>query len=137
MPPSPDRVYIFGLWGIRPAFVDLWRTQYKSQAIGGSVATDGGPNFAYDLCVQKISREELVGIDLGSWQLAFNGAEPINPLTLQRFSEAFTEWGFQRRALYPCYGLAEATLLATGGTKQTLPKVAAFDKAALASGTNL
>ncbi len=93
--------------------------------------TSGGPNFAYDLCVQKISRDELMGIDLSSWQLAFNGAEPINPLTLQRFSEAFTACGFQRRAFYPCYGLAEATLLATGGAKQSLPRIAAFDKAAL------
>nr|WP_225587529.1 non-ribosomal peptide synthetase [Methylomonas fluvii] len=93
--------------------------------------TSGGPNFAYDLCVQKISRDELMGIDLSSWQLAFNGAEPINPLTLQRFSDAFKACGFQRRAFYPCYGLAEATLLATGGAKQSLPRIAAFDKAAL------
>ncbi|MDX8128142.1 amino acid adenylation domain-containing protein, partial [Methylomonas sp. OY6] len=93
--------------------------------------TSGGPNFAYDLCVQKISPEELAGIDLGSWQLAFNGAEPINPLTLQRFSETFSACGFQRRAFYPCYGLAEATLLATGGAKQSLPRIAAFDKTAL------
>jgi amino acid adenylation domain-containing protein len=96
--------------------------------------TSGGPNFAYDLCVQKISRDELVGIDLSNWQLAFNGAEPINPLTLQRFSEAFAEFGFQRRAFYPCYGLAEATLLATGGAKRSLPKISAFDKAALEQG---
>lgn len=93
--------------------------------------TSGGPNFAYDLCVQKISPEDLTGLDLSSWQLAFNGAEPINPLTLQRFSDAFTACGFQRRAFYPCYGLAEATLLATGGAKQSLPRIAAFDKAKL------
>lgn len=93
--------------------------------------TSGGPNFAYDLCVQKISRDELVGIDLSNWQLAFNGAEPINPQTLQRFSEAFAECGFQRRAFYPCYGLAEATLLAAGGAKHSLPRIVEFDKAAL------
>lgn len=93
--------------------------------------TSGGPNFAYDLCAQKISPEDLAGIDLSSWQLAFNGAEPINPLTLQRFSDAFTTCGFQQRAFYPCYGLAEATLLATGGTKQAFPRIAAFDKTAL------
>ncbi|MCQ8129233.1 non-ribosomal peptide synthetase, partial [Methylomonas rivi] len=99
--------------------------------------TSGGPNFAYELCVQKIDRDALAGIDLSGWQLAFNGAEPINPCTLQRFSEAFAGLGFRRRSFYPCYGLAEATLLATGGTKQTLPKVAAFDKAALAQGASL
>jgi amino acid adenylation domain-containing protein len=93
--------------------------------------TSGGPNFAYDLCVRKIGRDELAGIDLSSWQLAFNGAEPINSLTLQRFGEAFMECGFQRRSFYPCYGLAEATLLATGGAKQSFPRIAAFDKTAL------
>ncbi|OAI25591.1 MULTISPECIES: non-ribosomal peptide synthetase [Methylomonas] len=96
--------------------------------------TSGGPNFAYDLCVQKISRDELMGIDLSSWQLAFNGAEPINPLTLQRFSDAFKACGFQRRAFYPCYGLAEATLLATGIAKQSHPRIAAFNKTALEQG---
>lgn len=96
--------------------------------------TSGGPNFAYDLCVQKISRDEVMGIDLSSWQLAFNGAEPINPLTLQRFSDAFKACGFQRRSFYPCYGLAEATLLATGIAKQSHPRIAAFNKTALEQG---
>ncbi|PKD39610.1 non-ribosomal peptide synthetase, partial [Methylomonas sp. Kb3] len=105
------------------------------QAISDNRAhTSGGPNFAYDLCVQKISRDELMGIDLSSWQLAFNGAEPINPLTLQRFSDAFKACGFQRRSFYPCYGLAEATLLATGIAKQSLPRIAAFNKTALEQG---
>ncbi|CCE23211.1 condensation domain-containing protein [Methylotuvimicrobium alcaliphilum] len=93
--------------------------------------TSGGPNFAYDLCTQKISRDELEAIDLGSWQLAFNGAEPVNPKTLERFSRTFADCGFQRCAFYPCYGLAEATLLATGGTKQSPLTIAAFDRAAL------
>ena len=93
--------------------------------------TSGGPNFAYDLCARKISRDELEAIDLSSWQLAFNGAEPVNPKTLERFSRTFADCGFQSRAFYPCYGLAEATLLATGGTKQSPLKVAAFDRASL------
>ena len=90
--------------------------------------TSGGPNFAYDLCVQKIRDDELDKIDLSSWQVAFNGAETINPLTLQRFEKIFAVCGFQKRAFYPCYGLAEATLLATGIEKQSVPRIGAFDK---------
>ena len=52
------------------------------------VTISGGPNFAYDLCVDKISDEELAGLDLSSWEVAFNGAEPIRQSTLDRFSDA-------------------------------------------------
>ncbi|MCK9202596.1 MAG: amino acid adenylation domain-containing protein, partial [Gallionella sp.] len=96
--------------------------------------TSGGPNFAYELCARKITADEKAGLDLGSWQLAFNGAEPINPDTLDRFAAAFAECGFRRQAFYPCYGLAEATLLATGGEKNAEPTVAAFYKAGLEQG---
>ncbi|MFA6051760.1 MAG: amino acid adenylation domain-containing protein [Methylobacter sp.] len=96
--------------------------------------TSGGPNFAFNLCAQKISAEEKAGLDLSSWQLAFNGAEPINPDTLDRFAAAFAECGFSREAFYPCYGLAEATLLATGGDKYAEPTVTAFDKIGLEQG---
>ncbi|MGZ8181071.1 MAG: amino acid adenylation domain-containing protein [Methylobacter sp.] len=96
--------------------------------------TSGGPNFAFELCAQKISAEEKAGLDLSSWQLAFNGAEPINPDTLDRFAAAFAECGFSREAFYPCYGLAEATLLATGGDKNAEPIVASFDKNGLEQG---
>ncbi len=80
---------------------------------GGSVT--GGPNFAYDLCVRKTTPEERSTLDLSRWRLAFNGAEPIRPETLERFVEAFAPCGFRREAFYPCYGLAEATLFVTGG----------------------
>ena len=96
--------------------------------------TSGGPNFAFELCARKITDEEKAGLDLGSWRLAFNGAEPVNPDTLDRFSAAFAECGFSRKAFYPCYGLAEATLLATGGDKNAEPTVAAFYKAGLEQG---
>ncbi|TRX03275.1 amino acid adenylation domain-containing protein, partial [Candidatus Methylobacter oryzae] len=96
--------------------------------------TSGGPNFAYELCARKISGEEKAGLDLSGWRLAFNGAEPVNPDTLDRFVAAFAECGFSRKAFYPCYGLAEATLLATGGDKDTEPAIAAFDKAGLEQG---
>lgn len=96
--------------------------------------TSGGPNFAFDLCVQKISDQEKSRLDLSAWQVAFNGAEPIHAPTLERFAKAFAGCGFQRQAFYPCYGLAEATLLVTGGGKTQLPTVKAFDKAKLAEG---
>jgi len=73
--------------------------------------TSGAPNFAYDLCVRKITEAERATLDLSSWTTAFNGAEPVRPETLERFADAFASCGFDRRAFHPCYGLAEATLL--------------------------
>ncbi|AUX23898.1 peptide synthetase [Sorangium cellulosum] len=96
--------------------------------------TSGGPNFAYELCVRKIPPEQRGGLDLGSWKVAFNGAEPIRAATLERFAEAFAPAGFRRDAFYPCYGLAEATLLVTGGAADAPPIVRAVDRAALAEG---
>jgi acyl transferase domain-containing protein/acyl-CoA synthetase (AMP-forming)/AMP-acid ligase II/acyl carrier protein len=94
--------------------------------------TSGAPNFAYDLCVDKISAEQRSTLDLSSWNLAFNGAEPINHRTLDRFSSCFEPCGFRREALYPCYGLAEATLFVSGGEKSAAPIVHTLDAEALA-----
>ena len=94
--------------------------------------TSGGPNFAYDLCVRKIPPEQRAALDLSCWDLAFNGAEPIQPATLQRFAEAFAVSGFRPTAFYPCYGLAEATLIVSGGRKGQTPTVRTFDNAGLA-----
>lgn len=76
--------------------------------------SSGGPNFAYELCVDRIAEEELASLDLSSWQVAFNGAEPIRRDTLERFAEKFGPCGFSRDAFLPCYGLAEATLFVSG-----------------------
>ena len=70
----------------------------------------GGPNFAYELCQRRIDDEQIDGLDLSSWRLAFNGAEPVSPDTMERFSTRFAQWGFDARAMTPVYGLAEATL---------------------------
>ena len=86
--------------------------------------TSGGPNFAYDLCVRKVGPEQRAELDLSSWTVAFNGAEPIRKDTIDRFVEAFAPCGFRREAFYPCYGLAEATLFVTGGSKSAPPVVA-------------
>ena len=79
--------------------------------------TSGGPNFAYDLCVRKYNPEQPLDLDLSSWELAFNGAEPINYDTLANFAETFSVYGFRPEAFYPCYGMAEATLIISGGKK--------------------
>lgn len=76
--------------------------------------TSGGPNFSYDLCVRQVTEAQRASLDLSAWAVAFNGAEPVRAATLDRFSDRFQDCGFRRRAFYPCYGLAEATLLVTG-----------------------
>lgn len=76
--------------------------------------TSGGPNFAYGLCLRKITAEQKRDLDLSTWTVAFNGSEPVRATTIERFSAAFAECGFRREAFFPCYGLAEATLFVTG-----------------------
>jgi len=94
------------------------------QAISERKATiSGGPNFAYDLCVRKISDEQRATLDLSSWLVSFVGSEPIRAETLERFSERFAPCGFRREAFLPCYGLAEATLLVSGRMKPSPPVV--------------
>jgi acyl-CoA synthetase (AMP-forming)/AMP-acid ligase II len=100
--------------------------------------TSGGPNFAYDLCVRKISAADRADLDLGSWDTAFNGAEPVRAETMARFAEAFGGCGFQAKAFFPCYGLAEATLFVSGGSGaggvRGAARVAAFDRGLLEAG---
>ena len=84
-------------------------------AYGAEVA--GAPNFAFDLCVDRFRAEQMAGVDLSGWKLAFNGAEPVRAETMQRFASTFAPYGFRPEALFPCYGLAEATLLVSGGRR--------------------
>jgi amino acid adenylation domain-containing protein len=93
--------------------------------------TSGGPNFAYELCLRKASPEALAGLDLASWRVAFNGAEPVRAATLERFAATFAPCGFRAEAFYPCYGLAEATLFVSGGARGRAPRIAALNAAAL------
>ncbi|MDA1050083.1 MAG: aminotransferase class I/II-fold pyridoxal phosphate-dependent enzyme [Planctomycetota bacterium] len=95
------------------------------------VTISGGPNFAYDLCVDKITDEELEGLDLSKWLVAFNGAEPIRTTTLNAFTDRFAAVGFRREACYPCYGMAETTLIVTGSYRKDPPIIRAFDGDAL------
>ena len=95
-----------------------------------NVTISGGPNFAYQLCVDKVTRGELAGVDLSRWDVAFNGAEPIRPTTINAFSKKFAEVGFRRESFFPCYGMAETTLIVTGGPKG-LPTVTNFSASKL------
>ena len=105
------------------------------QAISKYRATiSGGPNFAYELCVRKTTPEQRATLDLSSWTLAFNGAEPVRAETIDAFCEAFAPCGFRREAFYPCYGLAESTLMVTGGMKFEPPVVRSFDASSIETG---
>jgi 8-amino-7-oxononanoate synthase len=96
--------------------------------------TSGGPNFAYDLCVRKITSEQKSELDLSCWEVAFNGAEPVRGETLHRFAAAFASCGFRQKAFLPCYGLSETTLMATGCNKNSEPTFLQADAQALKTG---
>lgn len=90
-------------------------------------STSGGPNFAYELCIRRVRAEQLPGLDLSRWQVAFNGAEPVLPGTLARFAQKFAICGFRPQAFRACYGLAEATLLVSAAAKAQAPRMLAVD----------
>ncbi|MDF5724778.1 MAG: SDR family NAD(P)-dependent oxidoreductase, partial [Rhizonema sp. PD37] len=102
------------------------------QAISRYKATSsGGPDFAYELACRQITPEQLASLDLSSWDVAFTGAEPIRAQTLKRFTETFAPCGFRREAFYPCYGMAETTLIVSGGLKSQAPIIRDVQAAAL------
>ncbi|MEM9305618.1 MAG: AMP-binding protein [Pseudomonadota bacterium] len=94
--------------------------------------TSGGPNFAYQHCLDRIQPSDRIALDLSRWQVAFTGAEAVRATTLQEFTEAFAPQGFRRSAWLPCYGLAEATLLVSGSRLDSGPRILALDADALA-----
>jgi acyl-CoA synthetase (AMP-forming)/AMP-acid ligase II len=91
----------------------------------------GAPDFAYRLCAERISPEAVSGLDLSRWRLAFCGAEPVRAATLEAFARRFALAGFRESALYPCYGLAESTLLVTGGVSGRGRQLQSFNARAL------
>jgi len=97
----------------------------------------GAPNFAYELCLRRITAEdeEAAGLDLSSWMVAFTGSEPVRAAPLRRFADRFAARGLRREALYPCYGLAEASLLVTGSVPLAGMRTAWLDSVALGDGT--
>ncbi|MBN8962466.1 MAG: AMP-binding protein [Rhizobiales bacterium] len=97
-------------------------------------AFSGAPNFAYQLCVDRIGRDDLDDLDLSCWRVAFNGAEPIRSAVLEAFAEKFSACGFKRKAFLPCYGMAEASLLVSGVAPSRAPTVRYLDKRGLVAG---
>ena len=92
------------------------------------------PNFAFDLCVQRTRPQERADLDLSTWRVAFNGSERIDHRSLQRFSKTFHGHGFRYETFLPCYGLAESTLMVTGGCALEEPVVRRYERAALDAG---
>ncbi len=90
--------------------------------------TCGGPNFAFALCTEKVTPDQCEGLDLSCWDLAFNGAEPVRASTMEAFSKKFEPYGFRHSSHYPCYGMAEASLIVTGGIKGEEPIIRTFDR---------
>ncbi len=95
------------------------------------VTTTGSPNFGYDLCIKRITKEQIASLDLSSWTIAYNGAEPVKATTIDAFFTKFHESGFSRTAMFPVYGMAEATLLISGGKPGTGPNIRYANKSAL------
>jgi 8-amino-7-oxononanoate synthase len=96
--------------------------------------TSGAPNFAYDLCVERTTEAERASLDLSAWRTSFNGAEPIRADTIARFTEAFAVSGLRRNVVLPCYGLAESTLIVSGGPAERDALVLSADRRALEEG---
>jgi 1-acyl-sn-glycerol-3-phosphate acyltransferase len=102
----------------------LTRPERWLQTISKYKCTIGAaPNFAYELCVRKISDQAMETVDLSGWRAALNGAEPVNPETLERFNHRFAKYGFKRESMLPVYGLAEASLGVTFPPQYRGPKV--------------
>lgn len=95
----------------------LWAMHYHRATISG------GPNFAYEFCIRKIKESDIEGLDLSAWRLAFNGAEAINPKTLERFAKKFEPFGFKAEASYPVYGLAECAVALTFPPLNRKPRI--------------
>jgi len=91
----------------------------------------GGPNFAYELCADRVAPSQMASLDLSVWKIAFCGAEPIRARTLHTFAQRFSSAGFSDASYYPCYGLAESTLLAAGGNLPSVPRVIDVNRVSL------
>jgi acyl-CoA synthetase (AMP-forming)/AMP-acid ligase II len=94
----------------------------------------GAPNFAFDLCVERVRPDEVKDLDLSCWKFAFNGAEPVRADTIDRFAAAFGPCGFDHRAMRPLYGMAEATVLISGGSRGSAPIIRTVCRSAFRRG---
>jgi FkbH-like protein len=100
----------FPSWFMSPAAFVQKPLRWLAAITKYGATHSGGPNFAYDLCVRNVTEDQRSGLDLSTWRVAFNGAEPVRQSTLESFAEVFAPYGFRFDAFHPAYGLAEATL---------------------------
>ncbi|MDF2155378.1 AMP-binding protein [Vibrio sp. CAU 1672] len=89
------------------------------------------PNFAYELCVARVAEDDLAGLDLSSWRLSWNGAEPVSPQSIKNFTEKYAQYGFKPETMSPVYGLAESSVGLTFPVKVRLPRIEYFQREAL------
>ena len=101
-----------------------WLDAISSYSATMSIA----PNFAYELCIDKITQKEREKLELSCWKHAINGAEPVKPKTLNRFTDTFAPCGFKKAAFNPGYGLAEATLVVSAGNAETIYNTKTVDR---------
>jgi len=101
----------------------LWAIHYHRGTLSAA------PNFAYELCIRKIPEKNLSGLDLSSWRLTFNGAEAVNPKTIERFTKKFSPFGFKPQTMFPVYGLAESSVALTFPKLNQLPIIDTIDRA--------
>lgn len=99
-----------------------------------SAHTSGAPNFGYHLCVRRKPATGLAELNLASWRIAFNGAEPVRADVMEEFARCFALSGFRPKAFYPCYGLAEAALFVSGGKPGAGALVLQTSRPSLAAG---
>lgn len=114
---------------LMPPLAFLQKPYRWLKAISKYKATiSGGPNFAYDLCVERITHEQKESLKLESWRVAFNGAERVRADTINKFSEVFEGNGFKKQSFFPTYGMAENTLFASGGDPDSKPVILAVNR---------
>lgn len=99
----------------------LWAIHYHQGTISAS------PNFGYELCIKRIKDKDIEGLDLSSWRLALNGAEAVNPVTVEKFIEKFEPYGFKPETMYPVYGLAENAVALCFPPLNRPPKIEKID----------
>ena len=95
-------------------------------------ALSWAPNFAYSVCAKRVTDEEIEGLDLSSWRIAINAAEPVLPQTIEAFTERFAAYGFKPEAMTPAWGLAENVTIATAHPVEERPRIEHIDRQALA-----
>ena len=93
---------------------------------GGTLSA--APNFAYDLCLKRVDDRDIEGLDLGSWRIAANGAEPVIAGTIEGFCERFSEYGFRRESMKPVYGLAECSVGLAFPVLEGVPPIDRIDR---------